>query len=101
MYSFSFYIQQWEYTQDKIDDDYNENIDKEIEALEQQEQALLDSLAETFSENNIAKMVQEALLTGFVEVNGEVITIQEAILETIEDSTDAYSVMGNYALVVE
>ena len=83
-----------EYTQDKIDDDYNESIDKEIEALEQQEQALLDSLAETFSENNIAKMVQEALLTGFVEVNGEVVTLQEAILETIEDSTDAYSVMG-------
>lgn len=90
-----------EYTQDKIDDDYNESIDKEIEVLEQQQQALLDSLAETFSENNIAKMVQEALLTGFVEVNGEVVTLQEAMLETIEDSTDAYSVMGNYALVVE
>ena len=82
------------YTQDKIDEDYEKNIDNEIEKIEKEKESSLDALEEQFKEVNIAKMVQEALSTGFVEINGEVITIQEAILENIEDSTDAYSVMG-------
>ena len=82
------------YTQDKIDEDYEKNIDDEIKKIEQEKESSLDALEEQFSEVNIAKMVQEALSTGFVEVNGKVVTIQEAILKNIEDSTDAYSVMG-------
>lgn len=82
------------YTQDKIDEDYEKNIDNEIEKIEQERDVLLKELEEQFSEVNIAKMVQSALTSGFVEINGEIKSIQEILIESINNSANAYSVLG-------
>lgn len=82
------------YTQDKIDEDYEKNIDNEIEKIEQERNILLKELEEQFSEVNMAKMVQSALTSGFVEVNGEIKSIQEILIESINSSANAYSVLG-------
>ena len=82
------------YTQDKIDSDYEKNIDNEIDRLEEEKESLLGALEEQFSETNIAKMVQSALTSGFVEINGEIKTLQDVLIESINNSADAYSVMG-------
>ena len=82
------------YTQDKIDSDYEKNIDNEIDRLEEEKTELLGALEEQFSEINIAKLVQSALSSGFVEINGEVKSLQDLLIESINDTTDAYSVMG-------
>ena len=82
------------YTQDKIDEDYEKNIDNEIEKIEQEKESLLGALEEQFSEVNIAKMVQSALTSGFVEINGEIKSIQEILIESINNSANAYSVLG-------
>ena len=82
------------YTQDKIDSDYEKNIDNEIDRLEEEKTTLLGALEEQFSEINIAKLVQSALSSGFVEINGEVKSLQDLLIESINDTTDAYSVMG-------
>ena len=39
-------------------------------------------------------MVQSALTSGFVEINGEIKTLQDVLMESINNSADAYSVMG-------
>ena len=83
-----------ELTEDKIRDDYSNNIDKEIEKLEEEEQTILDALDEKFSDVNIAKKVQEALTSGFMELNGEMQSIQDVLLNSINESADAYSIMS-------
>ena len=81
-------------TTDKIRDDFENNIDKEIESLENEQEKILKFLDEEFSEENVAKMVAEAMSNGFIEINGEVQTLQEAMLNSINDSADAYSAMS-------
>lgn len=83
------------FTQDKIDDDYTSSIDNEIDKLEEEEEKLIEILDEKFSEENIAKMVQQALTSGFIEINGEIKTLQDALLQSINDSAEGYSVMAN------
>ena len=83
-----------ELTEDKIRDDYSDNVDGEIEKLENEEKEILESLDEKFSEVNIAKMVQEALTSGFIEINGEMQSIQDVLIESINESAEGYSVMA-------
>ena len=84
-----------EVTQDKIDKDYENNISSEIEKLEKEQDAILKSLEEQFSEVNISKMVANALATGVIEINGEVQTLQDALINSINDSVEGYSVMSD------
>ena len=82
-------------TQDKIDKDYEKNINSEIEKLEKEQEALLKSLEEQFSEVNIGKMVANALATGVIEINGEVQTLQDTLINSINDSAEGYSIMSD------
>lgn len=84
-----------EVTQEKIDKDYESNIDSEIEKLEKEQDEILKSLEEQFSEENVAKIVAKALASGFIEINGEVKNLQEVLLESINNSAEGYSVMSN------
>ena len=84
-----------EITQEKIDKDYESNIDSEIEKLEKEQDAFLKSLEEQFSEMNIGEMVANALTSGIIEINGEVQTLQNVLLESINNSADGYSVMSD------
>ena len=83
-----------EITQEKIDKDYEKNIDKQIDELRNQEESLKETIEGQFSEENIAKIVQKSLTDGFIELNGEIQSIQELLLNSINSSADAYSVMG-------
>ena len=67
---------------------------EEIDRIEKEKTTLLDALEEQFSEINIAKLVQSALTSGFVELNGEVKSLQDLLIENINNTIDAYSVMG-------
>ena len=84
-----------ETTQDKIRDDYSNNIDSEIEKLEDEEQSILESLDEKFSDIKIAEMVQMALSSGFIELNGEIKSVQDVLIESINQSAEGYSVMAD------
>ena len=81
-------------TEDKIREDYSNNIDKEIEKLEEEEQSILETLEEKFSDIKIAEMVQQALTTGFIELNGEVQSVQDVLINSINESAEGYSVMA-------
>ena len=83
-----------ELTENKIREDYTNNIDKEIERLEEENQIILDALDEKFSDTNIAKIVAEALQTGFLELNGEMQSVQDVLINSINESAQGYSVMS-------
>ena len=84
-----------EITQEKIDKDYENNIDSEIEKLEKEQDTFLKSLEEQFSEENIGKLVASALTNGFIEINGEVQTLQDVLVNSINDSVEGYSIMSD------
>lgn len=84
-----------ETTQDRIDTMYESNIDDEITKLEEEQDRLLASLDEKFSETNIAKMVAEAMASGVIEINGEIKTLQDALIQSVNDSAEGYSVMAD------
>lgn len=84
-----------ETTQDRIDKNYENNIDNEIDKLEEEEEKLIEILDEKFSEENIAKMVAEAMASGVININGEIKTLQDALLDSINNSVEGYSVLGN------
>ena len=81
-------------TQDKIDADFKNNIDSEIDKLESEQDRFIKSLEKQFSDTNIAKIVQQALTSGFLEINNEVQTLQDVLLDSINNSADAYSIMS-------
>ena len=81
-------------TEDKIREDYSNNIDKEIEKLEEEEQSILEALEEKFSDIKIAEMVQQALTSGFIELNGEVQSVQDVLINSINESAEGYSTMA-------
>ena len=83
-----------ELTEDKIRNDYENNIDKEIEKLEEEEQSVLEALDEKFSDIKIAEMVQQALTSGFLELNGEIQSVQDVLINSINESAEGYSVMA-------
>ncbi len=83
-----------ETTQERIDSDYENNIDNEIDKLKEEQKNLIASLDEKFSEINIAKMVAQAISSGFIEINGEVKTLQDALIQSVNDSAEGYSVMA-------
>ena len=81
-------------TEDKIREDYSNNIDKEIEKLEEEEQSILEALEENFSDKKIAEIVQQALTSGFIELNGEIQSVQDVLINSINESAEGYSVMA-------
>ena len=84
-----------ETTQDRIDDTYVSNIGDEIDRLEEEQEKLLASLDEKFSETNIAQMVAQAMASGVININGELKTLQDALIQSVNDSAEGYSVMAD------
>ena len=84
-----------ETTQDRIDSNYENNIDDEIDKLEEEQEKILASLDEKFSETNIAQMVAQAMASGVININGEVKTLQDVLIQSINDSAEGYSVMAD------
>ena len=74
-------------------------ISDEIDKIESEKDQILDALEKEFdeklSEENIAQMVQKALTSGFIELNGKMQSIQSLLLDTINESADGYSVMAD------
>ena len=84
-----------ETTQDRIDSNYENNIDDEIDRLEEEQEKILASLDEKFSETNIAQMVAQAMASGVININGEVKTLQDVLIQSINESAEGYSVMAD------
>ena len=86
-------------TQDQIDKSYESNIDNEIDKIGEEKTQILDNITKEFdeklSDENIAKIVQQALSSGFIELNGEIQTVQDLLINSINNSAEGYSAMAS------
>lgn len=82
--------------QDKIDTDVNNMFDDQIDKIEENSDEEVKNLEKTWSESKIAEMVKQALNTGvFTDIDGNIKTLQTALMDFANESADYFGVMGS------
>lgn len=82
--------------QDKIDSDINNMFDDQIDKIEENSDEEVKNLEKTWSESKIAEMVKQALDTGvFTDIDGNIKTLQTALMDFANTSSDYFGVMGS------
>lgn len=81
---------------DKIDSDINNMFDDQIDKIEEDSDEEVKNLEKTWSESKIAEMVKQALNTGvFTDIDGNIKTLQTALMDFANTSSDYFGVMGS------
>lgn len=82
--------------QDKINSDVNNMFDDQIDKIEENSDEEIKNLENTWSESKIAEMVKQALDTGvFTDIDGNIKTLQTALMDFANTSSDYFGVMGD------
>jgi hypothetical protein len=82
--------------QDKINTDVNNMFDDQIDKIEENSDEEVKNLEKTWSESKIAEMVKQALDTGvFTDIDGNIKTLQTALMDFANTSSDYFGVMGD------
>ena len=82
--------------QDKLDNDINDMFDDQIESVDQEYENRIKALEEAWSDINIAEAVKNALGSGvFTDIDGNVRSLKDTMLEFTETSGEAFGVMGD------
>ena len=81
--------------EDKIDEDINNMFDDEKDRIEKISEQEIENLKELWSAQNIAEAVSQALSTGiFTDIDGNIMKLDEALLEFANNSEEYLGVMG-------
>lgn len=81
---------------DKVDKDINNMFDDQIDKIEENSDEEVKNLEKTWSESKIAEMVKQALDTGvFTDIDGNIKTLQTALMDFANESADYFGVMGS------
>ena len=82
--------------QDKLDNDINDMFDDQIESVDQEYENRIKALENAWSDINIAEAVKNALGSGvFTDIDGNVRSLKDTMLEFAETSGEALGVMGD------
>ncbi len=82
--------------QDKLDTDINNMFDEQIDNVDKRYEAQIKALEEAWSDLNIAQAVKNALGSGvFTDIDGNVRSLKDTMLEFTETSGEAFGVMGD------
>ena len=80
---------------DKVDSDINNMFSDQIDKIEENSDEEVKNLEKTWSESKIAEMVKQALNTGvFTDIDGNIKTLQTALMDFANTSSDYFGVMG-------
>ena len=81
--------------EDKIDEDINNMFDDEKDRIEKTSEQEIEKLKELWSAQNIAEAVSQALSSGiFTDIDGNIMKLDEALLEFANNSEEYLGVMG-------
>ena len=81
--------------QDKIDNDINNMFDDQMDKIQTDADEEVKKLEDTWTESKIAEAVQQALDTGiFTSIDGEIKSLNTALIEFANTSSDYFGVMG-------
>ena len=88
-----------ELTNQMLDDEIDkieEDTDKATENLESQAEEQIKALEDTWTDSKIAEMIEQALNTGlFTSLNGNVTSLEEAMIKFAEDSGEAVGILAD------
>ena len=82
---------QKQYERDKTE----QALDQAIEDIENEKQAMDKQWEEQYSEANIVQMATQALNTGLINLNGEVVSLQDAMIQFENESGRGLMATGN------
>lgn len=68
--------------------DFTEKIDDKITSLD-------DALQEALKPENINKLIEDAMKTGYVQIGNEIVKVQDAMNEWIKETTVGFQTAGN------
>lgn len=81
--------------QQKIDEQVNENFDKQSDRIQEDADREKKTLDEKYSEENIQKLVNEALKTGvFEDIDGNVKDLESVMIAFVNSTKDGMSALG-------
>ena len=81
--------------QSELDRQVNEGYDKQADRVKEDSDRIKQTLQETFNENNIANLVNNALSTGiFKDIDGNVSQLKDTMLDLFDKSTESFSAMS-------
>ena len=83
-------------TQEHLDDSIENMFDDQIDNIEEKADKQIEDLENKWTDAEIAKLVQKSLQDGvFYGIDGEISSLQDAIVSFAEESGDALGVMGD------
>lgn len=84
------------FVQDKIDSDIEDSFDEAIKDVEDKNDSKIEELEKEWTDSKISEVIKEALSTGiFTDLDGNITSLQDAMLEFAETSGDALGIMGD------
>ena len=82
-------------TQDRIDENINEFLDKESERIEEENQQNIEGLENQWTDTKIAEMVAQALGSGvFTDIEGNVSSLEDALINFADETGELFGVLG-------
>lgn len=79
----------------ELDRQVNEGYDKQADRVKEDSDRIKQTLQETFNENNIANLVNNALSTGvFKDIDGNVSNLKDTMLDLFDKSTESFSAIS-------
>ena len=71
-------------------------FDDEIDKVEKNSEEQIKALEDTWTDSKIAEMIEQALNTGlFTSLNGDVTSLEEAMIKFAEDSGEAVGILAD------
>lgn len=82
--------------QNRNDELMNKMFEEETDRIQANSDDAIKKLEETFTDQKIAQMVQESLLSGvFTDIDGNIVNLQDALINFAETSGEALGIMGD------
>lgn len=85
-----------ETVQNKVDDDMDDMFQAQLDALDKKKEDMTQNIDDTYTQQKIAQMVQDAMMTNtFTDLNGNITNLQDKLIDFAETSGDAVGILGD------
>lgn len=85
-----------ETVQNKVDEDIDNMFQSQLDALDKKKEDMTQNIDDTYTQQKIAQMVKDAMMTNtFTDLNGNITNLQDKLIDFAETSGDAVGILGD------
>lgn len=85
-----------ETVQNKVDEDIDNMFQEQLDALDKKKEDMTQNIDDTYTQQKIAQMVKDAMMTNtFTDLNGNITNLQDKLIDFAETSGDAVGILGD------